>query len=114
MLGLRDYEKKVIAILTKDVLPWDVLNAVTTAGEVVDYEYTGVGYFLTLRHSSLPTERVVCDEPMIIGKSAYTETGFVVFLENNELMLECHTWGEDSIPESYRDQDIEIVEGPRH
>jgi hypothetical protein len=109
MVALRDYEKKVISILTKDVLPRDIVNAVTMAGEVIRYEYTGVGYFLTLRHSSLPSERIVCDKPVLIGRGGGIQAGFVVFLENKELLLECHSWGDGSIPEAYRDQDVEIV-----
>jgi hypothetical protein len=109
MRRLRDYEKKVISILTKDVLPQDVVDAVTMTGELVSYEYTGAGYFLTLRHSRLPSERIVCSAPMVLGKAGGIETGFVVFLENQRLMLECHSWGDDAVPESYRDEDVEIV-----
>ena len=108
MSGLRDYEKQVIAILTEKVLPPSVVHAVTTGGEVISYEYTGVGYFLTLRHPNLPSERIVCDKPMVIGKGSGVEAGFVVFLENKELLFECHTW-QDSLPEAYRNQDVEIV-----
>lgn len=109
MGGVREYERKVIRILTKDVLPPDVIDAVISAGEIVSYEHTGVGYFLTLRHARLPSERIVCDEPMVLGRANGIETGFVVFLENRQLMLECHSWGDDSIPETYRDEEVEIA-----
>ena len=109
MAPLRDYEKKVISILTKDVLSRDVVDAVIITGELVSYEYTGTGYFLTLRHSRLPSERTVCKEPMVLGKAGGVETGFVVFLENKQLTLECHSWGDDGVPESYRDEDVEIA-----
>jgi hypothetical protein len=106
--ALREYERKVIEILTKPVLPAPVLVAVTSL-EPESVEHTGVGYFLTLRHPALPKERIVCDEPMLLGRSDGVETGFVVFLENNQLTLECHSWGDDQVPASYRDQDVEIV-----
>jgi hypothetical protein len=35
-------------------------------------------------------------------------SGFVVFLENGELTLECHSWGDVQIPESYREESVEI------
>jgi hypothetical protein len=108
MHAVRDYEKKVIAILTRGVLTPAELTTVLNA-EPVAYDYTGVGYFLTLRHESLPKQRIVCDKPIVIGKSEGTETGFIVFLENHELTLECHAWSDNQVPEAYRDQDVAIV-----
>jgi len=95
-------------MLTKGVLPPAVLDTVANASPVT-YEYTGAGYFLTLRHASLPKERIVCDKPRVVGRSEGLETGFIVFLENHELTLECHAWSQNSVPETYRDQDVAIV-----
>ena len=105
--ALRSYERQVIEILTRSVLPAEVLTAVTNL-EPVKIEHTGAGYFLTLRHAALPKERIVCAEPVVIGRSDGLETGFVVFLQDNELTLECHGWG-DEAPASYREQAVEIL-----
>src|SRR5258708_7178198 len=100
MRALKEYETRVIRILTKDVLAPAVLDAVAENGELVSCEHTGAGYFLTLRHSGLPKQRIVCDKPWVVGKSQGVETGFIVFLENNELTLECHAWSQNSVPET--------------
>ena len=108
MDALRDYERKVIEALTGQVLPRAVLRAVTSSAPVT-VEHTAAGYFLTVRHPGLPKARMVCNKPILIGKGQGVETGFVIFLEDHELTLECHAWGGESVPDSYRDQDVEIV-----
>src|SRR6185503_20966807 len=101
MDALREYERKVIETLTKHVLPRAVLSAVTTSAPVT-VEHTGAGYFLTVRHPGLPKGRMVCNNPILMGKSQGVETGFVVFLEDHQLTLECHAWGSEPVPGSYR------------
>jgi hypothetical protein len=98
----------VIRLLTAAVLPPDTLDTVLHQPQSVSYEYTGCGYFLTLVHSSLPRDRIVCDKPLVLGESGGVQSGFVVFLENNHLTLECHPYGED-VPESYREQNVRIT-----
>ena len=36
--------------------------------------------------------------------------GFVVFLEDGELMLECFSFGNESMPEGFRDRQVDIEE----
>ena len=71
-------------------------------------EYTGCGYFATLRHESLPRDRVVCHELKVVGESRGITAGFIVFIENHELMLECHDWGRENVPADFREQDVRI------
>jgi hypothetical protein len=63
-----------------------------------------VRYFLTVRHPSLLSGRTVCDRPRLVGRSGSIACGFVVFLENGELTLECQTWGPESVPVDFRDR----------
>jgi hypothetical protein len=44
-----------------------------------------------------------------MGKADQLECGFVVFLENGELLLECHGWGSD-LPDDLRTRDVRVVE----
>jgi len=104
----RDYERTVIQTLVDNKLPTRALNDVLNSGALVSLAHTGVGYFLTVRHHSIPEERVVCSEPLLTGESDGVECGFVVFLERSELTLECHAWGDQTIPESFRDQNVKV------
>lgn len=67
-----------------------------------------LGIFLTIHHSTLPLERIVCDKPWVIGKFKNVQCGFVVFLEQRELTLECYPWGLADIPANFRDQEVEV------
>ena len=108
MLAIKEFEREVIEILVKDVLPSSVLASVIEEPEHVDYEYSGAGYFLTVKHAALPHKRIVCCEPDVRGVVEGMESGFIVFLENNELTLECHPW-DDNLPEDYRDKEMSII-----
>lgn len=105
---LKDYEKKVLGLLVLNVLSPDQLNRIVHEGKLVGYEYTGCGYFLTITHELLPKERIVCDEPTLIGEVNGITCGFVIFIENGELTLECHSWGELDVTENFRNEDVQV------
>ncbi len=109
-MKLKNYEKKVIEILVSNKLSPKVLANVIQNIEFVGYEYTGSGYFLKIRHSDLPKNRIVCDKPILIGKAEHIQCGFIIFLENKELTIECHSWGEIEVPEDFREKNVEIQE----
>jgi hypothetical protein len=67
MTALKDYEQQVVRLLTPGVLSPQEIDSVIREGELVEYDYTGCGYFLTIRHPALPVKRVVCDEPKLAG-----------------------------------------------
>ncbi len=60
---------------------------------LIGYEYTGSGYFLAISHPNLPDKRIVCDEPIVMGEADNITCGFIIFIENRELVIECHSWG---------------------
>jgi hypothetical protein len=105
---LKDYEKEVLNLLVSDVLSSDKLNIVINNGEVFGYEYTGSGYFLGIQHSLLPKERIVCSEPIVIGEADDITCGFVVFIEDNQLTIESHSWGELNVPEDFREKNVQV------
>lgn len=102
------FEKQVVRTLLSPHMETDHVEAVLNSASVVSYEPTGVGYFLTVRHPPLPLERVVCAAPTVTGKSGGVSCGFVVFLAHGELTLECHSWGDASIPEDFRTQHVQV------
>jgi hypothetical protein len=106
----KNYEKKVLEMLVAGNLSPEELTDIIQNAEFVDYEYTGCGYFLTVSHPNLPENRIVCDSPALMGEAENIVCGFVVFLENHELTLECFTWGEIEIPHNYREKSVEIRE----
>jgi hypothetical protein len=108
MVSLEPFEIEVIARLTTGVFSRELLRRVIRDGDVVSIEHTGVGYFYTFRHPSLPTERRVCNAPVISGKCNGIETGFIVFIERNELTLECYSFGNQPVPEDYRRSTVSL------
>lgn len=104
----KNYEKKVLETLVSSKISSDDLSSIIMNAELVDYEYTGSGYFLTVQHSSVPEQRIVCDKPSLMGEAGKIICGFIVFLENNELTIECHSWGEVEIPEDFRERDVKV------
>ena len=108
MINLKPHEKLVLDILVSESIPDNVMKDIKANPSITGYDVTGNGYFLTVKHPSLPIERIVCDEPMIIGECDGIETGFVVFIENGELTIECHGWGDKAIPQDYRGLSVQI------
>lgn len=107
---LKEYEIKVIRILLADVFLPEQIDEVLQNSEFVGYEYTGSGYFLSIKHFSLPINRIVCARPTVIGKTEDgIVCGFVIFIENRKLIIECHSWGEINLPEDFRDKNVEIL-----
>ena len=70
MEPFRDFEKIVIDHLTKGVLAAEVIARVKQQSRLVSYEPTGNGYFLTVSHPDLPSERHMCTTPLVTGVAA--------------------------------------------
>lgn len=104
---LKNYEKKVLNLLASDVFSSDEINSIIRDCQLVGYEYTGSGYFLEISHSLLPNNRIVCDRPIVVGEADGITCGFIVFIENNRLTIECHSWGELNVTKDFRDKDVQ-------
>ena len=87
-----EYERQVLRKLLRSHMRPEQIEELLDAASFVSYEHTGVGYFVTVRHAVVPHGRVVCSQPLIEGRGAGIECGFVAFLEAGELVLECHSW----------------------
>lgn len=108
MSVLKSFEKSVINLLATDVLAAWQVDEVCSNGRLVGLDFTGKGYFLTLSSSDLPIERLVLNSPSVNGRVGELLTGFVAFVENNELTLECFAYGEDIVPDNYRDLGVTV------
>ena len=109
MTNAANFEKEAIKRLCGSHISEELLNNVLDS-EASDYEYSGSGYFLCFKHPDLPKNRIVCDYPTLKGEWNGIESGFLIFLGQNELVLECHTWGETQVPENYREQTVSVSE----
>jgi hypothetical protein len=77
---------------------------------ITGYDYTGAGYFLELTNKCLPIERRTISEPTLYGRANSFNVGFLVFIEDCKLILECHSWGVENPPDTIREEQIEIIE----
>lgn len=109
MAHFREFEKQVLRLLVAPEVGMKIVESVEREAEFVSYDYSGSGYFLTVRHSDLPGRRIVCSEPQVVGRVGNIQGGFVAFIENGELMLECHTWGEVDVPANFRELSVVVT-----
>ena len=104
----RAFEVEVVKILTRNHLRETVIAAILADANLVSYEDTDAGYFVTGQHQLLPLHRIVCDKPLLIGSTPKVECGFLIFSEDRKLTLECHSWGDESVPGDFREQEISL------
>ena len=108
MSSLRQFEIEVLRILLAEVLTDDQWAEVEHYSGKVVYEYTGSGYLLTLPLSNLPPAPRTFSEPAVAGEAGPVRCGFVAYLEDGNVVLECHTWGEIDVPEGFRDLNVSV------
>ncbi|HHF2973697.1 TPA: hypothetical protein ACPJ12_004747 [Vibrio diabolicus] len=91
--AMKLFEKVIIkSALDTLSIDWEtIVNSVDLNQQIY---FTGAGYFLTLKSRSIPINRHVVSEPVFVGKLGNVDVGFIVIIENNELTLECYTYGE--------------------
>ncbi len=107
MTLLKGHEQQAIKTLVGDKLPVETLNEILDSRDC-QFDYSGAGYFISIRNDKLPTKRTVFNKPLLLGKSPEgIESGYVVFVENSELTLECHPFG-DNLSEDFREKRIVI------
>ena len=108
-----DYEREVIRLLLGRRWPTSAIDALLEEAVLVSIEHTGCGYFLTASHPSVASERIVYDEPAVQGSLTGVHCGFVLFLENGELCLECFGFPTETnlsgdVPRDVREQPVRI------
>ena len=108
MSVFKEFEAKAIRLLAREHFSDSYIDDVVASAELVSYEYSGDGYYLTTSHATLPTERVVCDKPLLLGSSAGAKCGFVLIIDGGELIFECHSWGDAPISRDFREGQVQI------
>jgi hypothetical protein len=110
MSVFQEFERRVVRSLAASHMPRDAIDSVLRSAVLVSCDHTVGGYFLTVRHSLLADARSVWHTPLLVGRADNVQCGFVVLIENGELTLECHSWGNAGIPENFRDRHVAIIE----
>ena len=100
---MKEFERQIIHELREMSGLGNILLSETADNEVV--EFSGAGYFLTIKYSRVPKDRIVLDRPDIRGKLGGIDVGYVAFVENSELTLECYSYGQEILPK-HRDQEF--------
>jgi len=106
------FEAEAIRLMVGDALTASTLDEVLAVDAPERYEYTGSGYFLTVKHPGLPADRRTLSDPFVVGIAGDVRAGFVVFLGDGELTLECHTWGELDVPADFRQRQVNVSTAP--
>ena len=97
---MKKFERKIIQELL-EACP-DIHYSLKDEYREEKIEYSGVGYFLTIKDELLPINRFVLSTPYIGGTLDGISVGYLAFIENHELMLECHVNVEESVNPKHR------------
>ncbi len=109
-MTLTEFEIEVLGKMLKQEFSDSEIKSIISTSLITGYDYTGAGYFLKLTNKLIPINRKVISKPTLIGETEDIQLGFVLFLENNTLTIECHGWGDKNPPENIRMKIIEIKE----
>ncbi len=105
---LAEFEKEVLRHMLAPHFSETVIESIL-ASPVTSYEYTIAGYYLGLENEVLEDQRKVIATQGLFGKSNRLEVGFIINISGPVLVIECHSWGSDNLPEDFRNQPVEII-----
>jgi hypothetical protein len=114
MPAFRDFEIEAIKLMAEGVMTERLLAEVLSAETADSYDYTGSGYFITVRNPAFPEERHLLSDPLVVGQSGDIQAGFAAYFGNREFTLECHTWGAVDVPAGFRDMQVQITTPPNN
>ena len=106
MTHFRPFEVKALQLLCSATLGDIVMDAIRSDSEFVSYCYSGVGYFLTVRHHLLPTARIVLSQPIVVGEVGDVTGSHLAFIQDNKIMLEYAATTD--VPENFRDLPVRV------
>ena len=107
MMKICAYEVEVLTQMLDGHLNNTQIDSVLKS-PVTGYEYTGAGYFLELTNKALPKVSKTISDPNIIGRADDFIVGFLVYIENQKLTLECHSWGTKNPPSTIREKSLTL------
>ena len=108
MNPLRSFEIQAIGLMAEGRLTEEQLCAVSRVESISGYEYTGSGYYISIKHPCFPEATHALSHPTVVGTAGEIQAGFVLHIGMGQLTLECHTWGEVDVPEDFRDMNVAL------
>ena len=87
---MKNFEQQIINELLDTSELKDITLSKSTENETL--KFSGAGYFLTIKDLVSPKNRVVLSNPDIRGKLGGVDVGYLAFVENSELTLECYSY----------------------
>lgn len=105
---LRDFEREALTTLLAGVFRDDVIRRIIDEGDFVSCDFSGAGYFVTLRHDLAPKNHRICGEATVNGRADGYLAGFLAILMDGEVTLECYSLEADSFPDDFRDRVVRL------
>ena len=102
-MKLTKYEIEVLRIMLKGVFSLKKIDKLSKS-KIEWLEFTGSGYLLHVKNDIIPIRRKVISEPIVTGNSENIFVGFVIFLEEGGMTLECHSWGDVKPSDTIREK----------
>ena len=102
------FERDALTLLVADRIPNSVLFDVINKPETIECKFTGAGYYLDLKHQSLAGPRRVFSDVNVEGAFEGRTVGFVAFVDEKILTLECFAYGDDGIPDYIRHSRVNV------
>lgn len=107
-MTLTEYEIEVLGIMLKSEYSASEIENLISTSTFSGYNFTGAGYFLELTNELFPVKRQVISEPILLGKTEDIQVGFILFIENKTLTIECHGWGGSNPPKDIRTKKVQL------
>ncbi|WP_251358428.1 hypothetical protein [Kangiella sp. TOML190] len=108
-MKVEDFEKEALRLLCSDALSKDVLRKAILSPDSIRCEFTGAGYFLDIEHKDIVSnKKIVCSTPIVSGKFKDQEVGFIAFIENGSICLECYNCSDKDMSNDIRAGSFEI------
>jgi hypothetical protein len=109
MSHFRAFEVEALKLLAEPELGREFVDTLIREAELVSLDFSGCGYFLTVRHPSIPAKRTVFYEPRVVGRVGNIQGDFIVFVEEGELMLEYASVGASDVNDDFRNLEIHVT-----
>ncbi len=108
-MNLAPYEIEVLKLMLISRLTLKELDDISSNCSISNYEYTGAGYFLELKCKNLNLIKETIHGPVVFGRTKDLDVGFLLFVNGDTIIIECHSWGDINPPENIRDLKLEIT-----
>ena len=106
---LTEYEMKVLEMMLAPIVEPETWATIMSKYSVKNFESNqNAGYFLTIQVEGLNLSKETISEPNVMGAFSSYLVGFILFVERDQITIECHDYGNDINSSNLRIYDFEI------